>query len=191
MKSRTWCACVIAMLLVSTVAFGEILDTGDWYGVGDVAGDWEYSSASAHADGDDYDVTSYGDGWQYTYTTEAGTFYWTSYVYVWAEVKMWLWNNETCDGFCIAYAKAVNPFGTDQWYGTVDVTRSGDLGELVDEWYGVNDTYNSWYAYFDAYYDGIDAEHTAYTQASVPEDGDSSVHSHSDAWAWGDLSDYP
>jgi hypothetical protein len=58
-KIRVAFSCVIAILLMSTATFADILTDGDtWVRVAgpaiSVGGDWEYSEAHSDAEGDDY-----------------------------------------------------------------------------------------------------------------------------------------
>ncbi len=185
MKSRTLCGCVIALLLISTVAFGEIVEIGDWDGDNSL-GDWTYTSATAHATGTNQSDYSWGDGWQYTYTTVyEDSLDWYTYVYVWAEVKMWLWNDEACRGDAIADADAYNPYGYDHDFASVMREESGDYGYTRK----IDGIYDTWSIDSDQFYayEGVTCSHFAIAYASVPEDGDSIVHSHADSVALGSL----
>lgn len=186
MKPCTWCACVIAILLLSTAAFSEILTVGDWDGEGDVEGDWDHSSASSRATGENNYDYSWGDGWMYMYTTETAHLNWYTYGYVWAEVKMYLWNYETCVATSIGCAKTRHPYHTDELFAAVDITRSGDGGLRVTEYDGVYDHYDYWHNDFEPY-DGVYGGHTAIAIASMPEGGDSTITGHACVQAWVNL----
>ena len=186
MKLQTLCICLLVITSFSAIARGEIITTGYWSGVGDASGNSGYSSVTAHSTGDDYYNYSAGSGDQYTYSTETKNFYWYSYAYTWSEVKMWLYNYETCHGIGQAEAKVVNPDGTDDFSGSIDWTDSGHT-IYKNKTYGVEEDFDDGYQEFTAYFEGIDCEHLAFAAASVPQNGASTVHSHSDAYAFGSL----
>jgi len=104
MKSSIWYACVIAVLLVSTIARSDIVNIGDWYGVGSVEGNSGLSSASGYGDGDNPTSFGYGHGWQMAYTTEAAWLYWYYYLYTFAEAEVFLWSNQICSATADALA---------------------------------------------------------------------------------------
>jgi len=187
MRKRILYTSLIMILLVSVVAFSEIIETGDWDGH-DSTGGWTYSTVTAHASGSNEDDTSVGYGWQYIYTTVVDDLDWSTYVYVWAEVKMYIYNNESCSGLADASASATNPFVTDSVSALVSFSYSGEEGPYKEEYDGVYTITNSWYKEFDVY-EGLSCEHGAYAGASIPNGGDSWVHSHADAVAQGSLSD--
>lgn len=192
MKSRTLCAFLIAMLLISPVAFGEIIEICDWDG--NCGGNCDYSSPSAHADGDDYTDYSWGDGSNFTYTTEDGWFDYDYWVYVEAEVHLWLYDNETCGGLAFADADAACTATSESHdvYANVNLEDSGEHGQHVwdddedDEW--PHGKYVLGYHWFDAY-DAVVANHMAIAYAWVPEDSDCTAHVEASAHAWGGMYD--
>jgi hypothetical protein len=188
MKSRIWCTCVTLMLVVWTPAFGEILETYDWWG--DCGGDPEYSSPSAYADGDNNADSSSGDGWEYTYTTEGAFCEWSIYVYAYAEAHLWLYDGDTCSARADASASGSYPMGSWSQDASVSISDSGYGGEHVwdsdiDEPSGIS---RGGQFYFEAYYDGVSVEHTAYADAGVPENSDCEASSHACAQATGGMS---
>ena len=82
MKSRIWYACLIAMLIVSTVGLGEVITDGDWSGDasgpgGYAGGYWDISVAAASANGSNNYVWGVGGGWMCLYTTVGGYCNWS------------------------------------------------------------------------------------------------------------------
>ena len=79
MKLRMLCACLIAMLISSAAAFGELVPTGDGKTSGSV------SASASNGRPDDYEEDWGDNGY---YTTEAGEFsyYFEAYAHAWAKV---------------------------------------------------------------------------------------------------------
>lgn len=93
-RSIIWCICVIAVLLVPTAAYGEILTDGYWDGAdggagGSSGGWWTYSSVTAWADGNNPWCWGMGEGWFSVYTTETASLNWSWTAYAWAEAQAW------------------------------------------------------------------------------------------------------
>jgi len=202
MKSRIWYACVIAMLVVSTVGFGEIVcddDDGNWYGdtggVGDVSGGARESTATALVEGDNCYGYGYGEGWMWIYTTEYEWCDYSYYVYVYAEAHLWLWDGQLSYAAGYAYAEGQSSQAYDPPPPSIvtknpSVLDSGYDGEWVydnDEGYSADYVCVSTGEYFTPN-TGISSEHTACALAEVGEGDENIAFSHVCARAWGTLS---
>lgn len=196
MKSRTLCACVSAMLLVSTVAFGEIIFTSelvyeDVWPLGGLSGGTAQHTATGWDVGDDgYGAgLAYGEGWELTYTTESGYFNWYIYLYAWAEAELFLWGDPELYGCAYAIAKAKGH--VDNWYTEVSFTceaRVYNDDEPLFEIDGADTDYDSGtYDVFSAY-DEIYCYHLACAVATTQGE-DNIGFSHACARAWGNLSE--
>ena len=192
MKSLIWCASIgIMILLTSTVVFADIYTTGDVWPrrVGPAissGGDWYDSWARSIAVGDNY----YGWGgfraWNFTYTTEAGTFDWYSYLWVKATAIVDCWSGGTVDAYAYAFADVYGP-APNHLYALLEaeVTLSHTGAPY---YYGATDEpYLAGYA--DAYEEGVDIDamdgvycrHLSYVDASIPQGENDRAYAY--AWA--------
>ena len=143
MKSRILCAWMIAMLLISTTAIGEIVE----YGTKELS---DIVSASvSHGESPEYFDE---DGDIGTYTTESGWFSWylEACAYAWASVVV---EDGTASALCIAYADTDCPFGDDisaykTYYFTSTATDGGGDGTYTDAGYDEISAYSGAYADF-------------------------------------------
>jgi len=168
--------CVIAVLLVPTVVFGEIITTGNWSGQGGAGGNKRCSYVWAYADGDTPFDYGLGQGWESTYTTEAGDFDWSYYVFAYAEATLTEWDGQSCAAQSQAYAHGScdhnPPYGPVTKDAYVYIEDSGHYwGYEKSEW---DDGGGGWTASgigvsFEAN-EGVDTQHSAFCQAGVYED---------------------
>ncbi len=121
------CACVVTMVLVAPAVHGDIYTTGDWQEATSGGGIWtggnsEFVMTMAVADSDN--PSNYGgcDGWTKTYTTEAGTFSWYSYLYGKAQGQVSLWDDLTVSCRAWGIASASGP------YSSANVTKMINSG---------------------------------------------------------------
>ncbi|MBN2182964.1 MAG: hypothetical protein JW715_13720 [Sedimentisphaerales bacterium] len=195
MKPNVYCAFVIAMLFVSTVAFGEIIYTGDVYELedplGSVSGTTAYHSASGYDDGGDAygGGMGYGHGWEYIYTTEEGTYDWYGYVYAWAEAELFLFGNPELYSWASAYAEAYIYIGSTWPYFERHFTASASVFYTDDPLEDYEGAYSDYYDGSDYWFyenEGVDSEHWALAWASVTG-ANNSGYCHACARAWGDM----
>jgi hypothetical protein len=195
MKSHLLYASLIAMLLVSCAAFGEILTTYDWDG--NCGGNPESSSPSATAgSSNNYDY-KWGDGWEYTYSTVTANCDWYYHLYSYAEGLLILYDNDYCSAVAIAdtdgSCQGDSISESDYTYASIDIRDSGTGGLWVfDDDYDDNAPdgvdKNGW-GLFEAYYDGVSVEHTVLAIASVPEETSCTALAHAYAYAIGGMNE--
>ena len=197
MKSSIWCAFMIAMLLVSNVAFGEIVNDGDYtedeYGMGSATVTSGQSLLVGYAVGSDPFGYGYGEGWQSSYTTEAGWFEWEAYIYTWTEAHLWLWSGQTCGAY--AYAEAsidTSPDGPDDLSAEAVVVDSGYNGYDPNEWdnggYPSGITQSST-SPFDPL-EGVSTQHTGDAIGSVAQDAHNTAFALADVRTWCSMSEH-
>ncbi len=187
MKSNMLCAFMIVMILVSSMAIGEILTTGEWEGWGNSDGDWTYSSVSAHASNENYS-TGEGMGWQYVYTTEdCGDLQWYYFVYTYASCEMFLYDNETCSAAAIGDAYASCKFSSDSLTAFVYMTDSGTGGRHEFACDDDGEPFGIYKQGTGTFYamEGVSSDQHASTDASAGSD--CTVHAHGCVQGWGNL----
>lgn len=88
MKLHILFACLVIMMSVSNVAIGTIVWDGDWWGSGDVSGNFLSSEAEALAIDSQTTEYSWAHGWWQLKTTEEGYFdwYYTLHANTWADI---------------------------------------------------------------------------------------------------------
>lgn len=125
MKSSTFYACIIAMLLASTMVFGTVLS--DSSGCGDSA------SASAYASGSNTYVPDSESGWYWEYTTIGGSCDWSYSVYASADAYAVLMLNEGAAATAIGQAEVYGPV-SDSAYVSSSVSGTGSYDyQLIND----------------------------------------------------------
>ena len=194
MKSRICCAFMIAMLLVSTVAFGEIVSDGDWtgdsFGLGYASGWHQWSSTSASAEDEDNLSWAFGEGLKSRYTTVRAQCDWSYWVYVFAEARLILFDGQLCQAYAAADASAETQGTVHQsahaLSAEVNVRDSGYEGDDPNdtdnggEPGGIYMSNTNWYNPGQ----GISSEHTAVVVASVLKYSTNQAFCHADARAF-------
>src|SRR4030042_5154402 len=187
MKTRALCVCIGVMLLVSRIASAEIVFTEDYtwdeYGEGGVSGNSGESSASGDADGEDNMGGGIGEGWQEYYTTVAGWYNCSYYIYAWAEGHVFLRDFENCYGYAYAFA-GVSGYAEESF----EAEALAELADYEGDWHveKCDGAYTD-DGFFESRYfgvnDGIATGHTACAVACVGTGVRDSAFSHACARA--------
>lgn len=194
MKSRTLCAFLIAMLLISPVAFGEIVETGDWDGEGQATGDWYGSGVYATAFGDDDYVLNWAEGWMWTYTTERCICQWFLRAYAYTEVELYLYDGDWASAISSGMGKGVCNYYPNRQaivyqIASCSLSETGWFPDYYfdcdsgDEPLGEYDDGENW---FDPY-DGVFGEHLAVVEAQITSGSNCKAVGHSCVDGWGIL----
>jgi hypothetical protein len=186
MKSRIYYACLIAILLLSTVALSTVLETGDSYAYGSASSDLHYSYASADADAQQVYEGGSASGSAFKYTTTGGSCTWYISAYAYGAVDLWLMEGEWACAFAHGQASASGPssyYVSGSMEASLDQTGTKDYqhvedggGEPDGDWNGGNNSFGA--------YQGLYGSHDACADAEVEEDSGCSAS----ATAWGDVS---
>ncbi|MEN6428413.1 MAG: hypothetical protein ABFE13_23960 [Phycisphaerales bacterium] len=182
------CVFVMAVLVVSSAAFAEILTDGYWdpdtngaYGY--VSGCARFSVATSLSDGDDSLCHGYADAEYSVYTTEAeDELPYGVHCYGYVEAQL----SPTLESGGWATAIAVTQVDTPEWqpFRGCNLRVDVDYGTLKTDLYAP-DYYEDEYD-FDAY-EGIDGSHTALAFTSVDPGGGATAFAQADARAWGEM----
>lgn len=125
MKSSTFYACIIAMLLASTMAFGTVLSASS--GCGDSA------EAYANAIGENYYVPVSESGWYWEYTTRGGNCSWSFSNYADAEAYAMLMLDDWAGATAIGRAKVTGPVSNTAYVSSsVSGTGTQDYQMITD-----------------------------------------------------------
>jgi hypothetical protein len=160
MKSSTLYACIIGMLLVSTISFGEVITIGPG----------AYSEAEASASGSNYFVQDSNSAWIYKYTTIGGVCEWQYNIHAEAEAEELLKLNKSASATAIARTKAISPALTGiEVYVNAYVSGTGEYdGQWIYDFPDPDDATDSGFYDFDPYY-GIGADTDALAIGSIDE----------------------
>jgi hypothetical protein len=162
MKSIIFYACFIMMLLVSTAAFGDIIEDPE------STGTYCYAWSSAYS-GNPSPPYAYAEVWHYEYTDTAGTFSWSICAKAVAKTRF-----IEDGGWATAVASASG--AATSGYSTVSASASASGWEYDDP----PDDSDSGSDWFDAY-DGVSGMCDAFAYTAIEEGSDSSAHADAEA----------
>jgi len=183
MKTIIWCAFMIAMLLVSSAAFGEIVHNGgyddDYGGGGGADGGWSWSSVAASAQGDNTLSWGYASGWETWYTTEYAYCYWECSPYLYGETHIWFHDVENC--YCWAYGEvncySPSPY-TKEYEGWIIIDQDDYEGKThVMKEFGEFEDFHQDAYYIDAY-EGVNVDHLIGFHGVITAGSDDYTYSH-------------
>ena len=134
-KRQTCCACVVSVLIVSTVAFGTIIPDHGWDGDGYGPG---------YSDGDERSTIAVcntsnglgwhgGQGWMSLTTDTAGEFTWEFNLFLVAETVLVLWDYESCEAYASGSVSANCKHGGDGYSASSYVSGSDDGGQPAND----------------------------------------------------------
>ncbi len=177
MKSNMLCACLIMMLLVSTMAFSSIESSGPGAS----------SSASASASGSTTYESDSDSGWEYVYTTEDGWFSWSISCHAYASAHLTLMEGEWAAATAVGDASGSSPFGSASAYWSESYSETGDydyqqVGDS-DSVYDYAGGYNKFYAY-----DGVSGDSDALAVAEIEEGSGCDASASASAYASASMS---
>jgi hypothetical protein len=168
--------CAIAVLLLSSAAFAEILD--DYYSDGDSSGNagsypgYDRSSVAANSDSSHTSSWAWAGGTDAYYTTVGGTFRWRADLYVWAGAYVTM-----ADGSPEAYASAAAyadlPYNIPSYSVSASAYDDTGVGEADYDSSPPVEEEDYFYAYT-----GIDCSHEVYCSAHA------SAYGLNEAVAW-------
>ena len=160
MKSSMFHACIIAMLLVSTIALSEVLPYGDWETSGS-----ESASASGSKDYE-YNEDSNESGY---YTTEEGYFSWDSETDASAWATVTVAPSSWACACAVGYANAGREGDYALSCASINVSETGEYNSNppTDTAWGSNE-------HFDAY-EGVYAEWVVIAGAQIEEGSNSTA----------------
>jgi hypothetical protein len=168
-KSKVWHGCAMVIVLISTIAFGEIIYTGE---------QGSYSSATANSS-TPYDEV-YAGGEEFVYTTVGGVFYYrvNGYAYVFGE--MTLVSGQGCTVEAYARGETADSVVTDAFVMFSDSGTGGRNPQDDDGPYSHSTTGG---ALFSAN-EGLLSRSYSYAAALITEGYSDTAHSLADAWAY-------
>lgn len=196
MKTSIWCACMVAMLVLSTVAPGEIVfddyeDHVEW-GQGGVSGNSGYHNTSGYADGDYPWGGGIGEGWRSYYTTVEGTFEWWFYVKTVATADLFLSSNFKPG--CYAWGGGDAYGECDIYWYSLSADAYVDWTDFEGDWHLHDEDDGGWptgvfrtsTSEFDPD-EGVYAEHYAFAHTGVIENSDELGFSTGDCYGLCDM----
>lgn len=170
MKSRILYVWIIAMLLVSTVAFGDI------YTIGPGA----HSIAESIAAGTENYDPQHTSGWVYKYTDESGYFYWYYEDSVDAEARVLLFEDESASAVAAAEAKVSGAI-SDYMFVSGSVSGTGEYdGQWLEDDPDPDGNSDGNGGPLDPY-EGIAGDTQALTVASIEEGSDCMAYAYAEA----------
>lgn len=129
MERYTTCAFLIAILVASPIALGEIIPDFDCDGEGS---DWG-TMGSCFANGYAPQDSLWGNGYQRYYTTQAGIFSWSYTVYAKGYAEITLYNGDYCQASAYGVAVASGPGFGDSYEAIAGVSGSGSSGTRYED----------------------------------------------------------
>jgi hypothetical protein len=133
MESKIWCACVITVLLVQTVAFGWVYETTSAE-EGVMIGDCTYHKGLASDNGFHDGNYGRGSGAIYIYPTGSEQIIISYFLYAKTWVWLELWSGQTCSAIAYASGRVIAPDGDEINTAYSSVWDSGYRGEIVDDY---------------------------------------------------------
>lgn len=189
MNSRTWYACIGAVVAMAIVASGSIQYGGSWSGSGGASGSTGYTNASASANGSTPSDWEAGEGDQSVWTTEAAVCDWSWDCSAYADYYIYWYDGGTCWASAGASASVSYPGGSPSFSASVYTSADQSGGVSDDDWDSHGDS-GSGRDSFGAY-GGLDASHWAAAGASAPSGAYNYVSTSAEAHAYVSMSVVP